>query len=265
MSGFDNIVDQVDLPEELWEKVSCPLCGSDEIVGQRYGVGPATLLKKEGWKPSVFPVAYIVQYVLCPCGLMYMNPRMTEDIYREFYISGTYDEVTGRNKEGETETQSTRADRIMRLILETVEKPPILAMDVGASFGTLLDKIKEQFNCKTVGVDLCPIGETEHQWFDTMDEVDLKGRKCDIITCIHTLEHFYDPVGKLEKMGEFLHKKGFIFIEVPNAQTDPSAFRITHPVAFSAGVLVDTALKAGYEIYDMTPAGKNLMVVLMKP
>jgi len=155
-TGFNNITDNVDLPEDVWEPVTCPLCGSKEFIAQRYGIGPAALMVNNEWTPSVLPVAYMVQYSLCTCGMIYMNPRMTPSIYKEFYTSGTYDEITGRNTQNETKNQSNRADRIMRLILETLEKPPILAMDVGASFGTLLDKIKEHYNCKTVGVDPNP-------------------------------------------------------------------------------------------------------------
>lgn len=262
MNGFENIVDNVDLPDDLWEKASCPLCGGNDILGQRYGMGPAAILENEEQTPSVLPVAYLAQYTLCPCGMMYMNPRMTPEVYGKFYTSGTYDKVTGRNLSGETKNQARRADRIMRLILETMEKPPILAMDIGASFGTLLDKIKEQYNCKTVGVDPKPMGDTKHDWFNTLQEVDLKGRQCDMITCIHTLEHFYDPVGELEKLKPMLHKNGFIFIEVPNAPTNPTAFRITHPIAFTADTLVEVAQKAGYQVEDLTPAGKDLMIVI---
>ena len=96
-------------------------------------------------------------------------------------------------------------------------------LDIGCSFGLLLQQFQEAYHCKAYGVepgkahrDLAH--KTGLQVYATLDELKKsEENKFDLVSLIHVLEHLPDPVSYLSHLREtVLAQNGWLFIEVPN-------------------------------------------------
>ena len=189
--------------------VTCHLCGADETE---------LVTNKTRYKTSC-------TIVRCKkCGLVYMNPRPTEEevvkfyseVYRELYKPLTPEEYDKRRDSFARE----RAKFIEKAISKyNVSGKTIL--DVGCATGNFLGFWKDK-GWEVVGV------EPDSNYADyaekhgvsilrgTVDNVDLPENHFDIVTLFHTLEHLVDPIGSLAEIKKTLKDNGALFIEVPN-------------------------------------------------
>lgn len=70
-----------------------------------------------------------------------------------------------------------------------------------------------------------------------------------LITLVHTLEHFPDPVSALKSLRSKLASGGRLFIEVPNAAANPFDYLIAdHMVHFTAATLTLLLERAGFRV-----------------
>lgn len=93
------------------------------------------------------------------------------------------------------------------------------------------------------------------------------GRRFDVITMIHSLEHFVDPVAALRSVLRLLNDGGVLFVQVPDAAANPFDLLIAdHRTHFTAPTLRIVASRAGAEVLsiadDWTP--KELSLVLRR-
>lgn len=103
---------------------------------------------------------------------------------------------------------------------------------------------------------------TQHTWVGNVD----------LITLIHVIEHFYDPLPTLEKIYQILKPGGFFFIrcpesDVPGIERDftPGHYEI-HPQIWNTKSLQTMIAKLGFEVvltYPLEPGQRDLL--LRKP
>ena len=188
----------------------CPVCGGK---GEHDGTSDET---------EFDDVALIYTYSCNDCGTAYHNPRMTSATMKEYYSSGIY-----RKKHPTSDGhEHQRATRILSLFQMYPEIRPKRCLDVGSSKGHLMKQLKNTYNAEVVGLDWYVDPKAVIKPFT--DKEDITG-KFDLITCIHTLEHFNDPVAELEWMADLLTEDGTLVIEIPTMKevTPP------HPTIFS--------------------------------
>jgi len=189
---------------------------------------------------------------------------MTEEELKVFY-QGEYRELYQGN-EGPNQkdifVQGARAQAIVNLLqdwgIEQVER----YADIGSSTGSLLEDIKNKFQCQVFGIEP---GEAYRQYaqsrglkmFESLDAVEAAGeREFDLISMIHVLEHVSDPVGYLiDLRNSFITQAGKILIEVPNLYAHDS-FEIAHLTSFSRHTLVEVLKMAGFRTIFMEPHGR---------
>ena len=76
----------------------------------------------------------------------------------------------------------------------------------------------------------------------------------DVITCLHSIEHFHEPVGLLRKLKDWIKPGGRIVIEVPNFRyfvrdwTD--SLYLAHMANYCPATLKLLAAKAGLQVVD---------------
>jgi len=187
----------------------CPVCGGD---GSFDVTGNSSELE---------PNIGINMYACVDCDTVYHNPRMTSEAMDEYYSSGVFRET----HETSSASEKDRADRLMT-VFEMYRLAPERCLDVGSSRGWLLHRLHEKYDCEVVGLDLYVDPAATVQ--PIKDKRDVTG-KFDLITCVHTLEHFHDPMKELEWMASKLEEGGTILIEIPMVKK----IIHPHPVLFS--------------------------------
>ena len=75
----------------------------------------------------------------------------------------------------------------------------------------------------------------------------------DLITLIHTLEHFLDPIDGLKQLSRYIKDKGYLFIQIPNAQINPFDLLIAdHVCHFSTKSFKTLVESSGYEVHKIS-------------
>lgn len=140
------------------------------------------------------------------CGVEYQNPRLSRADLDAFYQDGTYFRAYSRGNS---------QDRVNRIItmLRLMDIKPKRALDYGCANGYLLRNLQVWFGSRILGLDIYTDKPLVKEIVYSKDEVD---GEFDLITCLHVLEHIYDPQAELEWMLTKLEPGGTLLIEVPS-------------------------------------------------
>lgn len=159
------------------------------------------------------------------CGCTYLNPKMTADAMEEYYRSGDY---VGQFTSNGDFFERRRAMMRMLLITQfTNLDMPSRVLDVGCGNGHFLMRMRDWVrNVETVGYDLYRRPGRVHEVITDKDEIT---GEFDFISCIHALEHMYDPMKELEWMNSLLAEGGSIYLELPVKRK----IMLEHPVTFT--------------------------------
>ncbi|HCN37520.1 MAG TPA: hypothetical protein DIS94_07415, partial [Bacteroidetes bacterium] len=94
-------------------------------------------------------------------------------------------------------------------------------LDVGCGSGLFLKSVSDVFNVSGIDVSKKSINFAREEFGldvsnKSLDDLISDGKKFDIITLWHVLEHFNNPVEDLKKIRNLLNENGVLIIEVPN-------------------------------------------------
>ena len=206
------------------EYVVCNLCQSDQS---------RTVFRENGF-----------DIVRCEsCGLVYVNPRLTEEelglLYRNYDACGpeipqdplpswlpAYLEKVGAYysnlSEEDKSLYAQHRTEWLEAIAEHCSQGRLL--DVGCGEGAFLKLAGEEYGYDVYGVepaeDLAATCQAtlglENVFRGTFEEADYPNGFFDVITMTDVLEHFRDPVSVLRKADRLLKQGGVLFIKVPN-------------------------------------------------
>lgn len=203
----------------------------------------------------------------CPsCGLIYLEPTEQEIDYSEGYRE-THKPVASKPyspKDSFNEYSTCQEDRFNRLKNWIPHNDRLL--DIGCSSGGFLKCVSESMPtakiqgielnkadvefCRSLGLD---VTEYDVEYINNIYPDKSLGAVC----MFHVLEHFTDPIEKLEKIKRTMKPRAIIIIEVPNVDdvllTDLSIkeyrnfyFRECHNFYFSPRTLSLLMAKAGF-------------------
>jgi 2-polyprenyl-3-methyl-5-hydroxy-6-metoxy-1,4-benzoquinol methylase len=215
------------------------------------------------------------RFVTCDlCGLAYQNPRVALEDVKAYYD----DEYIAHRKKTDwgllTPLYNRAMDRLDR------EKDRITAahvalgagsevLDVGCGAGTFLLRLRRLYGARVTGVDFTDL--SRRAGFDQIDfrcglfyEQDFAGRRFDLITMWHFLEHDYDPPRTLRTAAGLLAPAGRLVIEVP--RLDSVTFRLfrerwpglqapQHTVLYTRQTLLRALAAAGLDVVTYLPYG----------
>jgi 2-polyprenyl-3-methyl-5-hydroxy-6-metoxy-1,4-benzoquinol methylase len=228
---------------------------------------------------SIDCYGFVQSTVLCQnCGLMFSNPRLTNDEYEKFYTSDFYRLVY----EGDSFISSSKQrndTNIKREIFENISKFTKIdkaksIFEFGAGGGWNLPPFIEA-GAQVSGVDysegLSKLAQSKGINVTQGSLNDIQG-KFDIIILNHVFEHFSYPVENLKLLLTHLKPDGIIYIGVPNimkfsigqlqnAHTyyfSPNTFR--HYVSQAGLEIVQSGDAEGIHMYGIFEFSKNTSV-----
>lgn len=183
----------------------------------------------------------------CPnCNCTYNDPRMTESEMVRFYQSGDYIKRTLKKRNGRDNFgERNRALRLMMIMMNMTNlfhsKIPSRCLDVGCSQGHLLERMKDfWYEVETVGYDVYKDPKAIREVVTDRNEIE---GKFDLITCIHVLEHTYDPMAELEWMESLLSEDGTLVLELPIVRY----IMLEHPITFAVDTVPVMMERIGFK------------------
>ena len=205
----------------------------------------------------------MIYYQCENCGLIYQSLEESQAANPEFYRK-TYREIYQADEKPGTKdlwVQEKRANHLVSIVQEQMEKFPARVLDIGASTGTLLNKMRERFGSEVVGVEpgdayRAFARDQEIEMFPSLEVlIDSNLDKFDLISISHVLEHFADPVGELIKIKtELLDGEGYLLVEVPNFYAHDS-YELAHLTCFTPHTLRELLSQTGYGAVFMKKHG----------
>lgn len=241
----------------------CPVCQSTQR--DRWPErGFAPIMRTDAMEISGLLVVVASTYYECmECGVVYQNPRPSNDELYKFYSTGAYRMSLGISPEQIDTDEYLRSTRVNATLREYGISPD-KHLDVGCSRGYLLEQVNAQ---KQVGVEL---NKDYVTWNNVSKQVqvhsdisEVRG-KFDLITCVHVLEHVPFPLVLLNEMHSRLTDDGTLYVEVPSEVSKGGPLRLAHLFFFRAGPLVQIAKTAGFHSPKFTVADWNHGIIFRK-
>ena len=238
-------------------KVACPACGSDNC--------------REAFRK------YELTYMVCSaCETMYLTPRPTPEMLETYYA--TSENYSYWNKyifpaSEETRRQKLFVPRATRII-EIARRHGVhmgTLLEVGAGFGTFCQEmIRTRAFEQVIAVEPTPdlarsCRERNLEVIERpIEQVDLNGRKIDVIVSFEVIEHLFAPADFIEKCGRFLSKDGLLVLTCPNVkgfdiqilQSLSSAVDSQHLNYFHPLSLTRLVESSGFEMLEIQTPGQ---------
>lgn len=179
-----------------------------------------------------------VNFVICrKCGLVYENPRKTEEEYKKYYQTAFRDEkLEGEALTNYINSRIEAGNNIYKLVKRTFSCNKInflkqflngnkqfSVLDVGCGVGGILVPFKQAgFRCKGIdtpsfytSVGKEKLGIDIEEGF--LEDIKIK-EKYDIIILNHVLEHFLNPIQELNEIRSILKDNGILYVEIPDLE-----------------------------------------------
>lgn len=260
------------LKEEVLEDVPCPICQAE---GKNQN---DKILGTHGYPNVKF------NNVICKhCGLIRINPRMTQRGYDRFYkeVFFEYLDPYGRPAYIEEIEQTTNdrywtptRRRLMPYILPWV-KERAKVLDIGAGFGSVLYYLKKEKHIEGIGLEPDPesakiarekigvdvVGETVESYFQKNKDT------YDFIVLNQTFEHLLSPLETLRQLKDRLNPEGLIYIGVPNGYQFGAAhylfFQLAHTYNYTPYSFKKLAELAGLKVVNIRDPLRHPLEVLL--
>lgn len=226
----------------LYQKILCKNCYSSDhkilFTNDRYGIN--------------------INLVICNnCGLMFINPQLTDDSINFIYKSDQYRELLHGNAQYELNNIEINIPPAIKF-LNSLDIKYESVCDIGCGPGAIL-KYFQLAKKKITGYEPSEI----YSNFGIKNNLnvikgfinDVKGQ-FDLITLVHVLEHLVDPIKSIKRIRE--NTKKYLFIEVPASITKFQSFQFSHLYYFSPNTLVQIVTKCGFKLVHMDYKVNNI-------
>ena len=226
----------------------CPLCGARQ----------ARVLEK------VSSFGFSVPYFHCKaCGFVFQDaaaskaadPAFYAETYRKLY------QATEDPTPKDLRQQSLRAEDQVRFLRSCSVDTLGRVLDIGASSGRMLLALRAAYQAEAVGVEpgnaYRALAEAQGlQMFPSLESLlESQPQPFDLVSLMHVLEHFDDPLGSLRQIREkLLSPRGWLLLEVPNFYAHNS-YELAHLSCFTPASLKEMLRKAGYRVVNLRKHG----------
>lgn len=149
------------------------------------------------------------------CGYIFVNPRPSKKAIKNYYSqSANFDGWLALEKDFDSLSQ-----RRLQIVRSFKQGGDLL--DVGAGVAQFLHFAQDYFTVfgTEVASNAIKIAREKYGislWEGEIEFMDMGGKKFDVITLFHVLEHVHDPGLLLERCRKLLKSDGVIIIAVPN-------------------------------------------------
>jgi 2-polyprenyl-3-methyl-5-hydroxy-6-metoxy-1,4-benzoquinol methylase len=252
------------------KSILCPVCSHDKYT---------VLFSNDRYKMGL-------QTVICnQCGLIYLNPRPTEEAMISFYENDYrmfYESIAVPTKKYiEKGPFIPRAKFVLEVLQNYLDKANTF-IDIGCAEGTLLNIVEENYpKIKTFGIEPS-IGFGGYAKENIKGKVfignyktfikNYPGHRFDVLATTHVLEHILNPVEFLYGLKGLMTNRSVLYIEVPNIMSSKvsglGAIHLGHVLSFDPSTLKILLKRTGFEIIEFftegLPAKTPAMCVICK-
>ncbi|MGM0579993.1 MAG: class I SAM-dependent methyltransferase [Bacteroidota bacterium] len=242
----------------MYEKLSeCPVCSASNLHNHK-------VVKDHSVSQESFNI------MICDnCNFQFTNPRPSEEEIGKYYQSEEY--ISHSDKANSPIDYIYKLARKYalatkrRLINSVAKDKKGRLLDYGCGTGYFLETMKEN-GWKTYGLEpnekAREIAKTKSKVKESLEELNLKNKKFDIITLWHVLEHIHNINDTIKILKTILKEKGKIIIAVPNIESyeqnifeeDWAAYDVPrHLYHFSQDTMNTLMLKHGLKIKKVYP------------
>jgi hypothetical protein len=213
------------------------------------------------------------------CGLVFLDPVMTARAYGRFY-AGTYRPLVsayhGRLIDAQTiqdeqrEYAAERGDLLARHLRPGRHRT---LLDIGGSTGVVAHAFVRRFGVEATVVDPAPLEAAAAQALGLetiqglVEEVDLGGRRFDVVMICQTVDHLLDVAGTLRRSRELLSDEGLLLVDIVDFRAAylrnwsvEEAIKIDHPYYFTESTIQAYLRRVGFEILRTDYASDHLHV-----
>lgn len=210
----------------------CPVCCQNTIFQFR----PPKLANIRD-----FPLSGEIQLDIClNCSFGWNESTSLENDYNNYYLNFNKHQIRSEfGKQIDNKYFTTVLERVSKLVDKDVSNK---ILDYGSGDRALAD----------IAVS---IGFSEAACLDVGADYGKKNEYFQALTCLHSLEHFYDPIKSVSDMNRLLCKGGILYIAVPDAMrykdTYYGAFNaidLEHINHFTIPSLSSLLLRCGFQI-----------------
>ena len=211
------------------------------------------------------------------CGLVFLDPVMSAAAYSRFY-AGTYRPLVsayhGRLIDAHTiqgEQGEYAADRGDLLAPYLDGRGYRTMLDIGGSTGIVASALAERFGLNATVIDPAPLEAAEAQALGIetieglVEEVDLGGRRFDVVIVCQTVDHLLDVAGTLRRIRELLTDGGILFIDIVDFRAAylrnwsvEEAVKIDHPYYFTEATMAAYLRRSGFVVVRTDYAADHL-------
>ena len=192
-----------------FEEVNCGVCGKNNTK---------LFCKRKGIETGI-----VYNVVRCrDCGFTYVNPRLNSESLLKLYDKDYYDEEKfikqANYEEREKGIETEKISLIDSVLCRKPFRPGQTFLDVGCGMGGLMRDAMD-VGYKVTGIEWSEDaynylkGKGLDVYRGEFENIDLDGKKFDVITAIAVLEHMRNPMPFFEKVSASL-KSGGIFYYV---------------------------------------------------
>jgi SAM-dependent methyltransferase len=193
---------------------------------------------------------YGIDYSLClcvDCGLLYSNPRMTEESFEQFYRDDYRMIYSDRMEIGTYTDEQKGSSRIKDMVYDTLKEfelpMPKIVFEIGCGTGSSLVPFKKDCDCIGVDYDADAINKGRDLGLDLrhggIDILEATGKQADLIIMSHVLEHMTDIERELKRIRNLLNDKGVLYVAVPGfyVYNKSAMFQNAHNYQFTGNTL----------------------------
>lgn len=243
---------------------ACNLCGASQLTVvthvDRYGFpAPATGCRR--------------------CGLVFLNPMMTADAYKRFYVD-VYRPLVSAFHGRLIDARTIQAEQREYAVERGNLLGPYLAgrtgqamLDIGGSTGVVSHAWATRFGLRGTVIDPSPmeIEQAEALGLETItglvEDWDAAGRRFDVVVMCQTVDHLLDISRTLASVRELLDANGVFFIDLVDFRAAylrnwsvEAAIKIDHPYSLTEMTLECYLARAGFDILRSDFAADHLHV-----
>ncbi len=175
------------------------------------------------------------------------------DQYETYSLTGPLDQIV---LDPQTNTVRPRCEILVEKLTAITDFPAHGSwLDYGCGRGAMLQSVSAlESQWELHGFDL------DDQHIDYLETIDgfvalhddltvTTGPLFDVISMVHSLEHFVDPLNVLDRARNFLVKNGWLFVQVNDTRKNPFEVLVAdHLTHFDPHTLEETVTRAGYEV-----------------
>ena len=205
----------------------------------------------------------VTQVICKQCGLVYLNPRMNQEAYNDFYDK--YYRILCETRlynlsqdTWEISVVNNRKNKLFELLLYKLETEKLNILEIGCGHGEILEILHDYgHNVRGIDLDSNCVNIAKNKGLNvkqahTSDLIEKYQGKFDLIIAMHVVEHFLNLDEELSNIKKLLKTDGLFYIEVPGMigdfYTKFGGSSIPHTYYFNLCTLNNVLNRNGFEL-----------------